>query len=585
MTVTSQLAEQTFPGNGSTTTFAFSFNIPEAGDEQVYVTDSADAITGPLARNLYAVTGYGSPTGGQITYPLVGSPLPAGSSLTIARNLADTQETVFGNQGPYFPQAVEQALDYVTMLLQQVSAVQNRALRVPIVDPEPLPLPAAAARANQILGFDALGNPIASQPSSALVSSAMQPVVAAATLAIARSLLGLGAMATEGIGSGLQDDGAGNARVNFTTYDDGVSVNPVPANYHLTRRDATGPIAYTLGRANSYWNGFGFWISAIAGGPITINIDSHDSFIGQAAGVGLVLQVGEFAFVTCDGEASGTWYADIQGQANVPLPTNAQTGAAYTIQYTDWGALVTRSNASVMADVLPQATGQFGAGFWCHYQNVGQTAAVLTPAVGTIAGGASLFVPPGYGGHLVSDGTNWQFVGTLPTAGQTVLLNTVTVSGTPASISDLVSFTRPFSEFALVFDGLYPATANQQLLLQVYSGGAYKTTSYLGYSYLTSAGGANYYALTAGVPVSTALVNNAAPGVSGRMSVRNPASASVKKIFTGQLFEPNNTTQPAGVLFLPSGYWNGASDAIIGWRITAASGNLGGGAVKVYGQA
>lgn len=51
-------------------------------------------------------------------------------------------------------------------------------------------LPSAASRALQLLGFDSLGNPIAAQPSSAPVSSAMQDVVAAASHAAALALLG-----------------------------------------------------------------------------------------------------------------------------------------------------------------------------------------------------------------------------------------------------------------------------------------------------------------------------------------------------------------------------------------------------------
>lgn len=52
-------------------------------------------------------------------------------------------------------------------------------------------LPSATARALQMLGFDAAGNPIAAQPASALVSAAWQPVVASPTLAAGLALLGV----------------------------------------------------------------------------------------------------------------------------------------------------------------------------------------------------------------------------------------------------------------------------------------------------------------------------------------------------------------------------------------------------------
>lgn len=580
MTVTSQLSSQTFPGTGVQTNFSFAFDIPAAGDEQVFLTDSGGNITGPLASTLYAITGYGSGTGGTLTYPLVGSPIPSGSTITISRNLAEVQDTVLGNQGPYFPSAVEQALDYLTMLLQQVSSVQNRALTVPVVDPAPLPLPAVAQRANQLLGFDAYGNPIASQPSSALVSTAMQPVVAAATTAIARTLLGLGTMATEGIGAALQDDGSAKVRVNFATVDDAVSVNPVPASYHLTRRDATGPITYTLSRANTYWNGFGFWISVISGGPVTVAIDSHDAFVNQSAGVSLTLQVGQFAFITTDAASSGVWYADIQGQANSPLPTNAQTGSSYALQYTDWSKVVTRTNAVAMTDSLPQATGVFGAGFWCYYQNVGATSCTITPSTSTINGASSFLLPPGYGVMLVSDGTNWQAIGTLPSTGH-VLLNTLTASNS-ASLLDTTSFTTLFRNYDIVLENIIPASATNTLELWVHSGGVFPSTNYVSTGVVAlPAGLASLGAITTHIPCGyPSNVGASAPGVSGKITVSNPLQITAPKTWYGQ-FCHQATSGPAVVN--SGGYWNGANTAVDGFAVLAATGNLTSGIVRVYG--
>jgi hypothetical protein len=89
---------------------------------------------------------------------------------------------------------VEQALDLVVMEFQGVAVSIGRALQVSVNDTcSPLgQLPVASQRANQLVGFDSTGcNPIAAQPSSALVSSAMQPVVAASTIGAATTLLGI----------------------------------------------------------------------------------------------------------------------------------------------------------------------------------------------------------------------------------------------------------------------------------------------------------------------------------------------------------------------------------------------------------
>ena len=583
MTVTSQLSSQTFPGNGARTAFAFSFNIPEAGDEQVFVTDAAGVITGPLASNLYTISGYGEDTGGTITYPLVGSPIPLGSTLTLARNLAEVQDTPFGNQGPLFPQAIEQALDYLTMLLQQTSNVQNRALTVPIVDPAPLPLPAAAARANQLLGFDTSGNPIAAQPSSALVSTAMQPVVAAATVALARTMLGLGALATEGIGAGLQDDGAGNARVNFVTYDDAISISPVPASYHLTRRDATGPITYTLARANTYWNGFGFWISAVGGGPITVAIDSHDAFEGRTAGASISIQVGEMAYITCDGEAAGSWYADIQGQTNVPQSVNPQTGSSYTIQSTDWGEMVTRTNAATIADVLPQATGAFSDGFWFRYQNIGQTFARLTPTVSTINGASSLLVPPGEGLLLVSSAGNWFAAGHTPSNSKTLLATYTATAGVTTALQDAAIFSNfpEFSEFEIVIEDYLGTTATAIAQLQVYAASAYQTSGYLTYVVLEDSGGAVGFNPSTYIPAGNPQANSIVKSTC-RFSISNPNTAG-KHPFTMH----DGVDIIGSTYYAPmrgGGMWD-TSGAITGFRLQPSTSTFGAATVvKVYGS-
>lgn len=55
-----------------------------------------------------------------MTYPLSGSPLSSGQYLTISRVLPIVQETTIRNQGNFYPAAVENALDNLTMIAQQL---------------------------------------------------------------------------------------------------------------------------------------------------------------------------------------------------------------------------------------------------------------------------------------------------------------------------------------------------------------------------------------------------------------------------------------------------------------------------------
>jgi len=107
-------------GNASATSFPFSFPVYAATDLSVIYTDAGgNALT--LSPSLYSLTGIGSLTGGAVTYPLSGSPLAFGETLTILRTVPLTQLTVLSNQGGYYPEVVERRLDYVYMALQQLA--------------------------------------------------------------------------------------------------------------------------------------------------------------------------------------------------------------------------------------------------------------------------------------------------------------------------------------------------------------------------------------------------------------------------------------------------------------------------------
>jgi len=198
-TVSSTVSSVTALGNGSATVFNFPFIGVSPNDIVVTYIDASGART-ILGTTTYTLTLNAPPAGqiwgigGTVTYPLSGSPIAMGTQLAITRTVPLLQTTPLRNQGSFFPQAVEQALDLVVLEFQGVATQVARALQVPVDDTcNPLGfLPEASQRANNLIGFDSTGcNPIAAQPSSALVSSAMQPVVAAPTIAAAQGLLGI----------------------------------------------------------------------------------------------------------------------------------------------------------------------------------------------------------------------------------------------------------------------------------------------------------------------------------------------------------------------------------------------------------
>lgn len=194
MTVGTTLSSISAEGNGVTTSFAYPFLVPSSSELVVTFTD-ADSNATILTTSAFSVSGVGSATGGTVTYPLSGgTPIAAGTTLTIARQLPLIQGTSLANQGPTFA-AIESALDYVTMLVQQIENQAARAIQINPADTAfATPLPIAAVRAGQYMAFDSEGNPIAalSAPGTTPISTTMQPIVEAATIAEALALLGLG---------------------------------------------------------------------------------------------------------------------------------------------------------------------------------------------------------------------------------------------------------------------------------------------------------------------------------------------------------------------------------------------------------
>lgn len=158
MTISTTSNTAVAQGNGLTPSFDFNFPVPLASYLVVYYTD-ADGVITKLMPSQYTVTGIGTANGGSVTYPTSGPPIAQGTSLTIQRVLPYQQLTDLVNQSGYYPNVVENALDYLTMLIQQLAEQVGLSIQVPLSADFPnLILPNSAGRALTIVGFDANGN-------------------------------------------------------------------------------------------------------------------------------------------------------------------------------------------------------------------------------------------------------------------------------------------------------------------------------------------------------------------------------------------------------------------------------------------
>jgi hypothetical protein len=181
-----------FTGNGTASTFAFVFKVFTANDLDVVRLNSTTGIETQLVLNGdYTVTlndNQDSNPGGSVT--LTAGALASGFKLTITSDIANLQPTDITNQGGFYPEVIEDALDRATIQIQQVAGDVSRSIRAPLSEGSPnMQLPNSTQRANSFLAFNASGLPI-TVPSSSLGA----PVGSTSALLVSYTYGGVGAV-------------------------------------------------------------------------------------------------------------------------------------------------------------------------------------------------------------------------------------------------------------------------------------------------------------------------------------------------------------------------------------------------------
>lgn len=149
-------------GAGTTATFPFAFKVFAASDLDVIKLTVSTGVQATLALTTdYTVSlnaDQNSNPGGSIT--LVAGNLASGFNLTITSDIANLQPTDLTNQGGFYPEVINDALDRATIQIQQVSDDVVRSLQAPTSDGTiSMTLPPTAQRIGKYLAFDAAGAP------------------------------------------------------------------------------------------------------------------------------------------------------------------------------------------------------------------------------------------------------------------------------------------------------------------------------------------------------------------------------------------------------------------------------------------
>ncbi len=136
MTVVSSGNTLTFAGDGVQTLFDFNFRIFRE-DDLCAVLRSSTGEERKLAQgsDFAIVSGVGSDSGGRISYPVSGSPLAAGETITLYREIPYSQELELVDNDPFSASLLNEAFDRGVMRDQQLQEQVNRSLKYDISTP------------------------------------------------------------------------------------------------------------------------------------------------------------------------------------------------------------------------------------------------------------------------------------------------------------------------------------------------------------------------------------------------------------------------------------------------------------------
>lgn len=136
MTVVSSGNAITFAGDGVQTAFDFNFRIFNA-DDLCAVVRNGDGKQKTLVAgsDFKIISGIGNDSGGKVQYPVSGSSLASGESITLFREIAYTQDLELVDNDPFSARLLNEAFDRGVMRDQQLQEQVDRALKYDISTP------------------------------------------------------------------------------------------------------------------------------------------------------------------------------------------------------------------------------------------------------------------------------------------------------------------------------------------------------------------------------------------------------------------------------------------------------------------
>lgn len=158
-----------FTGNGTATTFPFTFKVFQASDLLVVRLNTSTNVESALVLNTdYTVSlnqNQNTNPGGSI---VLGSVLATGFTLTATSDIQNLQPTDLTNQGGFYPTVINDALDRATIQIQQLQEKSDRSLKLPVSSTASSQLPGASA--NNLLAWNSTGDGLSNVDPASLVT-------------------------------------------------------------------------------------------------------------------------------------------------------------------------------------------------------------------------------------------------------------------------------------------------------------------------------------------------------------------------------------------------------------------------------
>ena len=155
MTVSSVNTKNSYNGDNTTTSFAYTFPIHSTAELQVIERSALGTETVKTLTTHYTITDNGS-AGGQVVF---GTAPATGVTIVLLRNTNLTQETDYISNDPFPAETHEGALDKLTLQIQEVQEEVDRSIKLSRTNTMSNTefTVGSSDRAGKMLGFDTSG--------------------------------------------------------------------------------------------------------------------------------------------------------------------------------------------------------------------------------------------------------------------------------------------------------------------------------------------------------------------------------------------------------------------------------------------